>query len=57
MIAFARSQSLRYVTVDRWVSVDAYRGFRDEFSRQYDELDRLCDGLTTHEAPLGEFTN
>jgi len=52
-----RSQELRYVTVDRWVSVDAYRAFRDEFSRQYDELDRLCHELTTHEAPLGEFTD
>ena len=52
-----RSQELRYVTVDRWASVDAYRAFRDEFSRQYDELDRLCHELTTHETPLGEFTD
>jgi len=52
-----RAQELRYVTVDRWVSVDAYRAFREEFSRQYDELDRLCHELTTHEAPLGEFTD
>jgi heme-degrading monooxygenase HmoA len=52
-----RSQSLRYVTIDRWESLDAYRTFRSQFSRQYEELDRLCEGLTTHEAPLGEFSD
>jgi heme-degrading monooxygenase HmoA len=52
-----RSQNLRYVTIDRWESLEAYRAFRSQFSRQYEELDRLCQGLTTHEALLGEFSN
>ncbi len=52
-----RSQTLRYVTIDRWDSLEAYRAFRSEFSRQYEELDRLCNGLTKHEASLGEFSN
>jgi heme-degrading monooxygenase HmoA len=51
-----RTQNLRYVTIDRWESVDAYRDFRALYSRQYEELDRLCEGLTTHEASLGEFS-
>ena len=52
-----RSQKLRYVTIDRWESVDAYRTFRTRYSRQYEELDRLCEELTTHEASLGEFSD
>jgi heme-degrading monooxygenase HmoA len=50
-----RSQPLRYVTIDRWESVAAYRAFRAQRSSEYEELDRLCAGLTTHEASLGEF--
>ena len=48
------SNSLRYVTVDRWETEADYRAFQAQFSRQYDELDRECHGLTTHEALLGE---
>ena len=51
-----RSQGLRYVTIDRWENREAYLAFRSEFSRQYDEIDRLGQGLTTHEALLGEFS-
>jgi heme-degrading monooxygenase HmoA len=50
-----RSQGLRYVTMDSWETFDAYRTFRSQFSRQYEELDRSCEGLTTQEASLGEF--
>lgn len=52
-----RSQSLRYVTLDRWESLEAYRAFRSRFSGQYEDLDRSCEGLTTHEALLGEFSD
>jgi heme-degrading monooxygenase HmoA len=50
-----RANALRYVTVDRWRSVEAYRAFRERFAEAYAALDRDCEGLTTHEAPLGEF--
>jgi heme-degrading monooxygenase HmoA len=50
-----RANPLRYVTVDRWAGIDAYRGFRAKFRAQYEALDRLCEGLTTQEAPLGEY--
>ena len=50
-----RVEKLRYITIDRWQSSDAYRAFRARYSREYEELDRLCAGLTTHEASLGEL--
>jgi heme-degrading monooxygenase HmoA len=50
-----RTQHLRYVTVDRWESEDAYRAFRSRYSREYEELDAVCAGLTAREASLGAF--
>lgn len=52
-----RSNPLRYVTVDRWQSIEAYRAFRVQFARQHEELDRLCQTLTVSETPLGEFSH
>jgi heme-degrading monooxygenase HmoA len=52
-----RTQGLRYVTIDRWESIETYRAFRSKYSLQYAELDRLCEGFTTREVPLGEFSN
>lgn len=51
-----RAQALRYVTIDRWESAESYRTFRALHSREYAELDGLCEALTTHEAALGEFS-
>ena len=50
-----RSNCLRYLTVDRWTGIKAYREFRARFAEQYEPLDRQCEGLTIHEAPLGEY--
>jgi len=49
------SRQGRYVTVDRWRSADAYRLFRQNFSEQYQALDRICDGFTRRETNLGSF--
>lgn len=49
------TDSHRFVTIDRWESADAYRRFRSVFSRQYAELDRRCEKLTTRETLLGNF--
>ena len=46
---------LRYVTVDRWESAEAFRAFRDAFAAEYARLDREFEPLTAREAPLGEF--
>ena len=45
----------RYLTVDRWRSEAAYRAFRADFARQYDQLDIACERLTETETSLGEF--
>lgn len=50
-----RSNPLRYVTIDRWTGIEAYRAFRRQFAEQYQALDRQFEGLMTHEAPLGEY--
>ena len=50
-----RSDLLRYLTIDRWTSPEAYRAFRAEFARPYAALDEACAELTTHEAALGEY--
>jgi heme-degrading monooxygenase HmoA len=45
----------RYVTIDAWQSVEAYRAFRVRFAREYEDLDRACAALTSSESSLGEF--
>jgi len=50
-----RSNPLRYVTIDRWKSVESYNAFRSQFSKHYDAIDKTCQALTTKESKLGEF--
>ena len=50
-----RSDPLRYLTIDRWESADAWRTFRREHAAEYERLDRELEGLTAREAPLGEY--
>ena len=50
-----RSNRLRYVTIDRWTGIEAFRAFRAQYAQAYEALDRQCEELTTHEAPLGEY--
>ena len=50
-----RAETLRYVTIDHWASADDWYEFRKRFAADYELLDRDCEGLTTREAPLGEF--
>ncbi len=50
-----RADSLRYFTIDRWASMDAWTEFRTRFAADYERLDRECEGLTAREAALGEF--
>ena len=46
---------LRYLTIDRWASREAWQAFRREYAAEYERLDREFEGLTTREAPLGEY--
>jgi heme-degrading monooxygenase HmoA len=50
-----RDDALRYLTIDRWTTADAYRSFHARFAEQYASLDRDCEGLTAHESALGEY--
>jgi heme-degrading monooxygenase HmoA len=50
-----RADPLRYLTIDRWVSREAWQAFREEHAAEYERLDREFGALTTREAPLGEY--
>lgn len=50
-----RSDPLRYLTIDRWESREAWQAFRRDHAADYERLDREFEGLTTREAPLGEY--
>jgi [ribosomal protein S5]-alanine N-acetyltransferase len=45
----------RYLTIDRWRSAEAYADFLAAFRAEYEELDRLCERFTSHEASLGSY--
>jgi heme-degrading monooxygenase HmoA len=45
----------RYLTIDYWVSQEAYESFRNEHNREYEELDRKMEHLTEHELESGTF--
>jgi len=45
----------RYVTVDRWVSEEAFRAFRAAHDADYEVVDRSCDSLTSGETRIGAF--
>jgi heme-degrading monooxygenase HmoA len=50
-----RDDPTRYLTVDFWLSPDAFRTFRDTFQGEYKALDQECEHLTRSERPLGTF--
>src|SRR4029450_8555147 len=45
----------RYLTLDRWVSREAFETFRQAHSQEYEALDRRFEALTSHEAALGSY--
>ena len=47
---------LRFVTIDTWSSAEDYEAFRAEHAAEYAALDRLCDGLTSRETLIGQFS-
>jgi heme-degrading monooxygenase HmoA len=51
----AADGSERYLTVDRWRSAEAYEAFLATRRREYDALDRECEGLTESEELVGRF--
>lgn len=49
------SEPNRYMTIDRWITAEAYAAFLAEWRKEYDELDVGCEGLTEREIPLGKW--
>ena len=45
----------RYLTLDFWVSKEAYESFYLTHSVQYKEIDAQCEDLTEQETELGRF--
>ena len=50
-----RDLRLRYMTLDRWRSRQAYLRFKKENLEAYREIDAQCEALTTRENLIGEF--
>jgi heme-degrading monooxygenase HmoA len=50
------SQAGTYVTIDRWVSPEAYAAFGDRWRDEYHMLDQRFGALTERETLLGMFS-
>jgi len=45
----------KYITIDRWNSIEDYETFRAQFKKEYEILDAQCEGLIEHEILLGKW--
>jgi heme-degrading monooxygenase HmoA len=45
----------RFLTIDRWDSVAAYRAMRERCAREHEELDRAGEQFTESERRIGVF--
>lgn len=45
----------RFITIDYWVSKEAYKQFRKRFMQEYAALDEVCATFTAEERFIGEF--
>ncbi|MGB0034201.1 MAG: antibiotic biosynthesis monooxygenase [Candidatus Acidiferrales bacterium] len=45
----------RYLTIDRWESVELQQAMRARCATQWEELDRTCEGFTELERRIGVF--
>lgn len=45
----------RFLTIDRWESAAAHSTMREQFAREYEDLDRACEKLTESERRIGIF--
>lgn len=46
----------RFVTIDYWISREAYLAFRERYREEFDELDARCEEWTGSETHIGEFS-
>jgi len=45
-----------FLTIDRWVSEEAFTAFRERSLTRYEEIDAACAALTEEETFLGAVT-
>jgi heme-degrading monooxygenase HmoA len=45
----------RYLTIDYWISREAFDELRSAFADEFEAIDRRCEELTSSERPLGDF--
>jgi heme-degrading monooxygenase HmoA len=45
----------RYLTIDRWDAATSHATMRARFPKEYESLDRACEGLTESERQVGIF--
>jgi heme-degrading monooxygenase HmoA len=45
----------RFLTIDRWDSAASRHAMREQFSAEYETLDRDCEALTESETRIGVF--
>jgi len=50
-----QSDENRYMTIDLWVSHEAWLTFRERFATEFEELDKRCEQMTDKESELGRF--
>jgi len=44
-----------YLTLDLWESREAYEKFKKENAKEYERIDRECEGMTVKEELLGHL--
>ena len=45
----------RFLTIDRWISADAYNKFKIDWQTEYESLDAQCEDMTEQETLLGKY--
>lgn len=45
----------RYLTIDGWDDLASFERFQQDFAREYEALDKECEGLTVEEKRIGRF--
>lgn len=45
----------RYLTIDYWVSREAWQAFRETFSAEFEALDARCEELTIEEREIAQL--
>ncbi len=45
----------RFLIIDRWDTAASHHAMREQFSAEYETLDRACESLTESETRIGVF--